>query len=106
MTTSSNENVNASRPAATMAGISDISVTRLKTRHGGAPRSAAASSMAGSRPTSRDWTISVAYAEFQTECPMIIAVSPSLKWKRTKRKKTAVANTTSGTMMRAYTRPS
>ena len=34
---------------------------------------------------------------------MIIAVSPSLKWKRTKRKKTAVANTTSGTMMRAYT---
>ena len=37
---------------------------------------------------------------------MIIAVRPSLKWKRTKRKNTAVAKTTSGTMMRAYTRPS
>ena len=37
---------------------------------------------------------------------MMIAGSPRRKWKCTKRKKRAVANTTSGTMMRAYTRPS
>ena len=57
MTTSSNENVKASRPAAMIAGRSAESVTRRNVRHGVAPRSAAASSSAGSRPAIRACTM-------------------------------------------------
>ena len=48
-----------------------------------------------------NYTMIAAYAEFQTVCPITIAVSPSVKWIFRKRKKSAVADTTSGRMMRA-----
>ncbi len=60
LTTSSNENVKDSSAAMTTAGIIIGHSTFRKTRRGGAPRSAAASSYVPVRVAKRDWSTNVA----------------------------------------------
>src|SRR5687768_9123538 len=76
-TTSSNENVNASRAPATIAGRSCGNVTPQKVLHRVAPRSADASSSDRSIPASRALHTSATTEVLNTAWVMMIAIGPS-----------------------------